>query len=347
MKLTLHRLHLPLAHKFTISRGSISTQPSLVAELEHDGLHGYGEVTENSFYGHTFDSISAAIRRAESMLNRYAVESPADVWPDLMNAVGNNTFAASALDMAAHDLHGRRLGIPAWQDWGLKWNDVPDSSYTIGIDTIDQMVAKLNEMPGWSLYKIKLGTDRDPEIVRELRKYTSAVFRVDANCGWTADQTISYSRILAELNVEFIEQPLPNSADPNDKLRVFQNSALPIIADEDCQRLDDADRCHGSFHGVNVKICKCGGLSPALTMLQRARELGMKTMIGCMVESSVGISAAAHLLPLLDYADLDGAVLLSDDPADGVRIQQGRITMPRRPGCGAELLKERLKIFTA
>lgn len=345
MKLILYRLSLPLAHEFTIARGSLTTQPSLVVELEHDGLSGFGEVTENAFYGHTFESMTSSLRKAVPHLDDYATHSPTELWPKMHGLIDRDLFALSALDIAAHDLRGRRIGLRTWQDWGLKWADVPSSSYTIGIDSVDNMIAKLNERPDWSLYKIKLGTARDIEIVTELRKHTDAVFRVDANCGWSADEAIQNSKQLAELNVEFIEQPLSTNAAKIDKTRLAMESALPIIADEDCQTLHDVERCIGAFHGVNVKISKCGGLTPAIEMLRRARRLRMKTMIGCMVESSIGISGAAQLLPLLDYADLDGAVLLRDEPARGATVVNGQVKLTGRPGCGAELIRDRIDEF--
>jgi len=347
MKLTLHRLHLPLAHCFTISRESIQTQGSLIVELEHDGVRGYGEVTENPFYGHDFDSISHSLQRAESLLEAYITSDPRDLWDRMLVQVGNDTFAAAALDMAAHDWHGKRLGKPTWQVWGLQWQDVPPSSYTIGIDDLDTMVAKLEEQPGWAIYKIKLGTPHDLDIVRRLRQVTDATFRVDANCAWTAAQTIEYSSVLADLGVQFIEQPLSPSASAEDKRAVFASSALPIIADEDCQVPTDVAACQPYFHGVNVKICKCGGLTPAWRMLREARSLGLQTMVGCMVESSIGISGAAQLLPLLDFADLDGAVLLKDQPASGIQVDQGRIRGHQSPGCGSQLQHERLPEFLA
>jgi len=348
MKMILHRLMLPLAHEFRISRGAVNTQPSLIVELEHEGVHGFGEVTENSFYGHTFASMTVSLEKAGSFLEKYLDHSPLDLWPQAYELLDGDTFAVAALDMAAHDFHGKRHGVSTWRAWGLVWDDnVPPSSYTIGIDTIDMMVAKLNEQPGWPIYKIKLGTPQDIEMVTELRRHTEAVFRVDANGGWTAEQTIAMAARLAELRVEFIEQPLPSTASAADKRRVFTESVLPIVADEDCQRIGDVDACAGFFHGINVKLCKCGGLTPALRMLQRAHELELKTMVGCMVESSIGISGAAQLLPLLDFADLDGAVLLADDPARGVIVDQGVIKPSQRFGCGAELVAERLASFQA
>lgn len=342
MKMTLHQVRLPLKHPFTIARGTLTSQPSLIVELEQDGIRGYGEVTENSFYGHTFNSMTQSLMCIGALLNDSAHRSPMERWALLHAVIGKDRFALSAIDIATHDLRGKQLEIPTWQDWGLEWKDIPDSSFTIGIDTIDAMISKLKEEPGWSIYKIKLGTAHDLEIVSELRRHTTARFRVDANCGWTAQQAIANSLVLAGLGVEFIEQPLPIHASREDKLKVFHRSALPVIADEDCQKEQDVDACYGLYHGINVKICKCGGLTPALSMLQRARSLGMKTMVGCMVESSIGISGAAQLLPLLDFADLDGAVLLRDEPASGVRLSKGVVHLSRLPGCGSSLDRELL-----
>ena len=338
MKLTLHRFTLPLEHEFTIARGSLTHQRTLIVQLTHDGKSGFGEATEDTYYGQTLDSMTESIERVRNRVETYQFGVPDDLWAAIEPDLHGSYFALSALDMAAHDLFGKLQGQPTYRLWGLEWDRVPESSYTIGIDTIDKMVAKLRERPGWSVYKIKLGTPDDVHIVRELRRHTDAVFRVDANCGWTAEEAIEMSRVLQDLNVEFIEQPLPAAADRDDVRRVFDGSVLPIIADESCVAEADVDRCHGQFHGINVKLCKCGGLTPAVRMLRNARSLGMKTMVGCMVETSVAISAAAQLLPLLDYADLDGAVLLKQDPATGVRVEQGHFHLSKQPGCGTELL---------
>lgn len=354
MKLTLHRFALPLAHKFTISRGSIDTRGSLVVELSAEGLTGLGEVTENAYYGQTLDSLSAAVEQLRPLIERFdlAEQPPEALWSRLHSERKGNLFPLCAIDQAAHDLHARLRGLPLLELWsrqglfpGQEGNSaesahLPDSSYTIGIDSIEEMIARLHERPGWSVYKIKLGTADDVAIVERLREHTDAVFRVDANCAWSAAEAIANSQSLAELNVEFIEQPLPANASDDDQRRVFDQSALPVIADENCLVESDVDLCHRRFHGVNVKLSKCGGLTPALRMLSRARELELKTMLGCMIESTIGISAGAQLLPLLDYADLDGAVLLRDDPARGVAIDQGKIRFAASTGTGAEFVSE-------
>ncbi len=337
MRMQIHRLSLPLAHTFTIARGSISEQGSLVVELIHDGLHGWGEVTENSYYGHTFESMTKSLSRVTSLLEQYATATPESLWDQAYEILEGDTFALSALDAAAHDWYGKKRGLPTWKVWGLNWQNIPASSYTIGIDSIERMVEKLREQPGWPLYKIKLGTEHDLEIVKRLREETEATFRVDANCGWTVNQAIENSNRLKELNVEFIEQPLPAEAPREAHAAVYHGSALPIIADESCQVAADVSRCAGLFHGINVKLCKCGGLTAAVRMLREARGLGLKTMVGCMVESSIGISTGAQLLPLLDYADLDGAVLLKEDPAIGVQVVRGQFSATNHPGHGGRL----------
>ncbi|MCK5817529.1 MAG: dipeptide epimerase, partial [Candidatus Marinimicrobia bacterium] len=201
----------------------------------------------------------------------------------------------------------------------------------------DIMIKKMKEFDGWPVFKIKLGTDRDMEIMHKLRENTSAVLRIDANCAWTADQTIEYSHTLKKLGVEFIEQPMPAEASLSDMKKVYENSVLPIIADESCISEEDVDKCAGYFHGVNIKVVKCGGLTPARRMIDRARELGMNVMVGCMTESTVGISGIAQLLPLLDYVDMDGPLLLAKDIASGISIDKGVVHYSDKAGNGVTL----------
>lgn len=338
MQIRLHAFDLPLAHTFTISRESITSQPTLIVELSQNGISGYGEATSNKYYGFTIDRMARDLAAILPLLESTTLTDPTVLWSQAQPALQNDPFALCALDQAAHDLWGKLNKQPVWKLWGLSTKNIPASDYTIGIDEIDVMAAKMNEFPGWPIYKIKLGTDRDLEIVRELRKHTSAIFRVDANCGWTADQAIAYSPELKRLGVEFIEQPL--KADRWDDLaRVGRESALPIVADESCIVEADVARCAGVFQGINIKLTKCGGLTPARRMIAEARKLGLSVMVGCMTESTVGISAIAQLLPLLDYVDMDGAVLLAEDVATGVRLDHGRCIYPDVPGHGLVLTR--------
>jgi L-alanine-DL-glutamate epimerase-like enolase superfamily enzyme len=337
MRLKIHEFELPLRHAFTTARDTRTSQKTLIVELSQDGHSGFGEAPENKYYGQPIETIRTALQNIQPWLETQTLDEPAPFWTDAAPHLADSVFAQCALDEAAHDLWGKLHAKPVHAMWGLDVTDVIPSDYTIGIDTIDNMVAKLDEFPGWPVYKIKLGTEHDIDIIRALRDHTDAIFRVDANTGWTADQTIENSHALKELNVEFIEQPLKPEQNA-DMPRVRENSALPVIADESCVVEADVDRCAAGFHGVNIKLVKCGGLTPARRMIDRARQLGLQTMVGCMTESTVGISAIAQLLPLLDYVDMDGAVLLGADTASGVKLDRGRVIYPGTPGCGVSLL---------
>ncbi len=340
MKLAYKKFDLPLKHVFTISRGSTTVQDTLIVQLESDGNFGYGESTTNSFYGATFANMTSTIESVRALVEGASLDDPLALIAKLTKNVPAEkyaNFALNALDLAIHDLWGKLRGAPVYKLWGLSTDRIPASDYTLGIDTPEKMVAKLKEMPGWPVYKIKLGTADDLSIVRELRRHTDALFRVDANCGWTAEQTIEFAPELKELGVEFIEQPLPPE-DVEGARRAFAKSALPLIADESCITESDVERCAGAFHGINIKLVKCGGLATARRMITRARELDLKVMVGCMTESTVGISAIAQLLPLLDYVDMDGAVLLAKDIATGVRLDRGKCIYPNVNGTGAQLI---------
>jgi L-alanine-DL-glutamate epimerase-like enolase superfamily enzyme len=345
VQLTYQKFDLPLRHVFTISRSSVAMQETLVVQVSASGQHGYGESTTNTFYGATVPNMTAAIESVRPIVESGSPENPEELVSEIAKRLPAEKFAKfalNALDGAIHDLWGKLKGAPVYKLWGLSTDRIPMSDYTLGIDTPEKMVAKLKEMPGWPVYKIKLGAADDLGIIRELRRHTDAVFRVDANCGWTADQTIEYAPILKDMNVEFIEQPLPPE-DVDGARRAFEGSVLPLIADENCVFEEDVDRCAGRFHGINIKLVKCGGLTVARRMATRARELGLQVMAGCMTESTVGISALAQLLPLLDYVDMDGAVLLAKDIATGVRLDRGKCIYPQENGTGVQLIDGPLK----
>ena len=337
MELIFHPFDLRLRHTFTIAHDSRNIQPSLIVELKDGEFSGYGEATTNNYYGVTMEGMIEALEGVRSQIEDYTWGSPEELWILVSDHLRDQPFAQCALDVAANDLFARRNGLPLYKQWGLTIDKIPPTNYTIGIDSIDVMVAKLKEFP-WPLYKIKLGTSYDLDIVRELRKQTDARFRIDANCAWTADETIGNSGVLKELGVEFIEQPL-KAGDISGMREVYRYSELPVIADESCIVETDVALCAGLFHGVNIKLTKCGGLTPARRMIREAQGLGLKTMVGCMTESSVGIAAIGHLLPLLDYVDMDGNLLIANDPAMGVEFDsEGRFIYQYATGTGVTLL---------
>ena len=337
MKLNLEIVDLPMRHPFTIAHGTTTVQQNLLVELSQDGCSGYGEGASCQAYDFTADSMLSAIEAVRPLIEGHHLESPEGLWERMLPLLGQNRFALCALDEAAHDLWGKLNKAPVWRLWGLELRNLPLSNYTIGIDTIDKMVAKMQEFDGWPIYKIKLGTSDDMAIVRELRRHTQARFRIDANTAWTAEQVISYAPVLKELGVEFIEQPL-KAGDWNGMRRVFGESVLPVIADESCLIEEDVPRCAGYFHGINIKLTKAGGLTPARRMITQAKKLGLQVMVGCMNESSVGISAIGQLLPMLDFVDMDGAVLIAKDIASGVYLEKGRAIFPEVNGNGVRLL---------
>jgi len=335
MELILKPFELKLQHTFTISRESYNTQPSMIVELKDDNLSGFGEATSNPYYKITVPKMMDDLNALKPLIENSSNETPEKFWYKMYPHLKQNMFALCALDLAFNDLYARKQGKKLYELWNYCIDNNPLSDYTIGIDTVEKMVAKMKELP-WPIYKIKLGTKEDIKIVTELRKHTDAIFRIDANCGWGVEETIHNAMALKKLGVEFLEQPMKADAWDDHKV-VFQKSVLPIIADESCQIEEDVAKCHNHFHGVNVKLVKCGGLTSARRMLVQARELGMKTMVGCMTESSVGISAIAHLLPLLDYVDMDGALLLAQDIATGVRLENGVAIYSDLNGTGVTL----------
>lgn len=336
MKIILRPFELELKHTFTISRQSFNTKPTLIVELKDGDLSGYGEASANPYYGITVEKMMADITDCQSVIESTENETPEDFWTKLYPKLKNNMFALCALDLAYNDLFARKKGKKLVDLWSLDVSHNPKTNYTIGIDSVEKMILKMEETP-FPIYKIKLGTKEDLKIVTELRKHSNAVFRVDANCGWTVDETIKNAVELKKLGVEFIEQPI-NADDWNAHKQVFEKSVLPIIADESCQVGADVEKCYQHFHGVNVKLVKCGGLTSAKRMLHQAKGFNMKTMVGCMTESSVGISAIAHLLPLLDYVDMDGALLLKKDIAQGVKIEKGIVKYSDINGTGVKLI---------
>jgi L-alanine-DL-glutamate epimerase-like enolase superfamily enzyme len=337
MELILRAFNLKLKHTFTISRESIDYQPSLIVELKSNGFSGFGEATSNPYYKTTVPIMMQDLEKIRALIENTQDETPEEFWANIYPYLKQDMFALCALDMAYTDLYARKKGKKLYELWQYTPQNNPLTDYTIGIASIEKMVSKMQELP-WPIYKIKLGTQEDIAIVKELRKHTDAIFRIDANCDWTVEETLHNAIELKKLGVEFLEQPLKADHWEGHK-ELFKHSVLPIIADESCILEEDVPKCFNHFHGVNVKLVKCGGLTPAKRMIEQAKKLGLKTMVGCMTESTVGISAIAHLLPQLDYVDMDGALLLAEDIATGVTIKNGVVHYAELNGTGVTLIQ--------
>ena len=335
MELILKAYDLKLKHTFTISRKSIDVQPCVIVTLKDGKFSGFGEASSNPYYNITVPMMIADLEKIRHIIESSGTETPEGFWAKMHPYLKDNLFALCALDNAYNDLYARKKEKKLYELWNYTTEKNPLTDYTIGIAPIEKMVAKMKELP-WPIYKIKLGTQEDIAIVKALREHSNAIFRIDANCGWGVDETINNSIALKKLGVEFLEQPLPAN-DWEGHKEVFNHSALPVIADESCIKEEDVAQCFNHFHGVNIKLAKCGGLTPGRRMIQEAKQLGLHTMAGCMTESTVGISAIAQILPELDYVDMDGPLLLSEDIASGVSLEFGKINYADGNGTGVQL----------
>lgn len=323
-------------HPFVIARGGASEHRLIRVRITgDDGVEGWGEAAPNRFYGETADTALGALARLTPIVEQCDPWAIEDVEAEMNRAIRFNGSVKSAISAALHDLAGKRLGVPVYKLWGLNPANAPLSSFTIAIAASDdELRQRVEQASSYPVLKVKLGTDRDEHIIRTVRAAApNKVLRVDANAAWTPKRALRMIDVLVECDVEYVEQPL--AAHDIDGLRfVRERSILPVIADESCVVASDIPRLAGAVDGINIKLSKCGGLREALKMIATARSHGMLVMAGCMIETSLGITAAAHFAPLLDYADFDGAALLSDDPYSGATIAAGKIQIPQGPGLG-------------
>jgi L-Ala-D/L-Glu epimerase / N-acetyl-D-glutamate racemase len=336
MRMAYDRVVVHTATPFVISRGGASEYTRVRVTLtDEDGVQGSGEAAPSTFYGETADTVVAALETLRPVIEAADAWALEDFEAALGRALRGNAAARTAVSVAVHDLVGTRLRVPLFRLWGLTPAAAPLSSFTIAIAPTEQeLVRRVEQAAAYPVLKIKLGTDRDDDIVRAVRGAApDKVLRVDANAAWTTKHALAMIERLAHAGVEFVEQPLA-AADLDGLRFVRERSALPIIADESCVTAADIPRLAGAVDGINIKLAKCGGLREAMRMIAVARAHGMRVMMGCMIETSLGITAAAHLAPLLDYADLDGAALLADDPYEGATIAAGCLTIPDAPGLG-------------
>jgi L-alanine-DL-glutamate epimerase-like enolase superfamily enzyme len=338
MRLETEVVTVHTTHPFVIARGGSGEWRTVWVRLvDDDGVEGWGEAAPSRFYGETSDTVLAALDRLRPIIEAANAADIEQTETAMVQALRFNAAARCAVSAALHDLQGQRLGVPLWKLWGLTPSASPRSSFTIAIaaddatlrDRVGEAVAA-----GYPILKVKLGSDRDRRIIQLVRdEAPNAILRVDANAAWTPKHTLLMAPLLQELCVEFIEQPL--APQDLDGLRfVRERCALPIVADESCLVASDVAKLVGVVDGVNLKLAKCGSLREALRIIHTARAHGMLVMAGCMIETSLGITAAAHLAPLLDCVDLDGAALLRDDPFSGATITHGVVTLPTAPGLG-------------
>lgn len=333
MKLTFNYYELKLIHTFTIARGSEVIDPCIIVELEHDGIIGYGEAAPSDRYGENQNTVVDFLKKIDQnkFNNPFQLE---EILSYIDRIDSGNTSAKAAIDIALHDWIGKKLNVPLWKLWGLNKHQAPLTSFTIGIDTLDVIEKKIQEAEPYPILKVKVGVPNDEEIIKTIRKITDKVIRVDANEGWKAKEQARDKILWLETQgVEFVEQPLPAN-DLDGTTWVREQVHIPLIADENVSRLSDIPKLHGAFDGINIKLMKCTGLREAMRMIHTSKAFGMKIMLGCMIESSVAISAAAQLSPLIDYADLDGNILISNDPFDGVKVVDGKLMLNDEPGLG-------------
>jgi L-alanine-DL-glutamate epimerase-like enolase superfamily enzyme len=335
MRISWEKLDVHTKHPFRISRG-VRTEDTVVwLRLELDGIEGWGEADPSPYYGESPDTVGEALETLRPRLE--TAEDPFDletIERDLRALLPGNGSAHAAVSAALYDWIGKRLGQPLWRLLGLDPATAPPSSFTIGIDEPEVMAGKVLEAAEYGILKIKVGTGDDEPMLRAVRDAApEVVLRVDANAAWTPREALEGIAMLRDFGVEFVEQPVP--PDDRDGLAsVHARSALPIIADESCLVASDIPGLADRVDGINIKLAKCGGAREALRMIHTARACGLKVMLGCMLETTLGIAASAHLAPLVDYADLDGAELLRDDPFSGPHLESGRIVLGDEPGLG-------------
>ncbi|NSW93105.1 MAG: dipeptide epimerase, partial [Bacteroidales bacterium] len=326
---------LNLKHAFTLATSSRTTTPVVLTEIEYDGMTGYGEASMPPYLGESHETVSRFLSALD--LSKFSDPFLVEDILEYMDSVMPGNFAAKAsVDIALHDLAGKIAGQPCYRLFGLNPANTPVTSFTIGLDTPEVVRQKVAEAEPYRVLKVKLGRDNDREMVEVIRSVTDKPMCADANQGWKdRNYALEMAYYLKDKGFLFLEQPMPKSQDA-DIAWLTQRSPLPIIGDEAIQNASDIVFYRNVYSGINIKLMKCGGLNGALKMIHVARALGMKVMIGCMTETSCAVTAAAHLSPLVDWCDLDGNLLISNDPFTGVKIDKGKVILPDRPGIGVE-----------
>lgn len=336
LKYKIYVHDIPLKVVFSTAHGSRTKIQTVILELAFNDYKGWGEIPIITYYGMEISQIIDELTAFCSSISLATLTEPEHFWQRLTTQGNAHRFILNALDQAYWDIWGKSQRTAVRDLIPLPQGPLPTSSYTITLSTPQQVKQQI-EANSWPTYKIKLGGDHDLETLHTLRKLTTHPLRVDINEGWTIMQALTLIPQLSPFDIEFIEQPLARPQITQMK-KLKQLSTIPFIADESCHDLQDIDQCIPYFDGINIKLTKCGGITPAIQMIKYAKSMGLKTMIGCMTESTIGISAAAQLLPFIDYADLDGATFLQFDIASGVTVTNGIVAFPSLPGNGSRLL---------
>lgn len=339
LKLTFKPYTLELAHVFTLATSSRTSTPDVLTQIEYDGIIGYGEASMPPYLGESIESVTKFLSKVD--LSQFNDPMEMEKILDYVDGLEPlNKAAKASVDIALHDLVGKMIGQSWWKIWGYDTDKMPNTSYTIGIDTPEVVRQKTKEAAPYKILKVKLGRDTDKELIETIRSVTDKPICVDVNQGWTDKNfAVDMSHWLADKGVVFIEQGMPKE-NVDDNAYLTEHSPIPTFADEAFQRLPDLIKCHGVYSGINIKLMKSTGLREGHRMLELARALGMKVMIGCMTETSCGISAAAQLAPMVDYADLDGNLLIKNDAFTGMKIVDGKVTLNDWPGIGIKPLKK-------
>ena len=334
MKMRFFPYELQLRHVFTVATYSRTTTPDVQVEIEYDGIIGYGEASMPPYLGQTVKSVLAFLQKVDlgQFSDPFQLE---DILAYVDSLSPGDTAAKAAVDIALHDLVGKLLQAPWYRIWGLDKEKAPSTTFTIGIDTADVVRKKTEECAElYNILKVKLGRGNDKEMIKTIRSVTDLPIAVDANQGWKDRQyALDMIHWLKERGIVMVEQPMPKEQ-LDDIAWVTQQSPLPVFADESVQRLKDVPSLKGAFTGINIKLMKCTGMREAWKMLTLARALDMKVMVGCMTETSCACSAAAQLSPAVDFADLDGNLLISNDRFKGMEVVGGKITLSDLPGIG-------------
>ena len=323
---------LPFEYPFTISKGTKTHQHTFIVELNFRGIIGYGEAPAIAYYGITTDQMVTDLESKRKFIESFSLTDPKRFWHFLHHLFPSNPFLVCALDMAGWDIYGKLRRKPLYELWNLNLANAPKTDYTIGIDSLEKMLEKINAHPA-PIYKIKVGTSEDLEKLKAIRQHTNAIIRVDANAGWTFDQAMQIVPVLEKLNIELIEQPLAKEDFEGTKM-LRATTSIPIFADESFVGERDVEKCAGYFSGINIKLTKCSGITPAMEMIKKARSLNLQVMLGCMNESSIGTAPLAHLAPLVDFLDADGPLLLTENLGAGIDFIDYKLKPSMLPGLG-------------